>query len=161
MDFQQRLEKAVQRGTRANEEEMRRAQQNAASLEEARGLHTKFRLELSEQIEACLRQVAHHFPGFQFATLVSDLGWGAKITRDDFGPADGGKRGNYFSRLEMAIRPFSEARVLELVAKGTIRNKEVFSRQQFQRLDEVDLTSFHSLIDFWTLEYAELYARQR
>jgi hypothetical protein len=49
--------------------------------------------------------------------------------------------------------------VLELAAKGTIRNKEVYNRTQYQRLTEVDVTSFVELVDLWVLEFAELYAR--
>jgi hypothetical protein len=56
------------------------------------------------------------------------------------------------------IRPFSSAHVLELAAKGTIRNKEVFNRSHYQRLTDADPRTFEELIDLWTLEYAELYA---
>ena len=58
----------------------------------------------------------------------------------------------------MTIRPFSSFHVLELTAKGTIRDKEVFNRSHYQRLSEVDSATFRELIDLWILEYAELYA---
>ena len=48
--------------------------------------------------------------------------------------------------------------MLDLAAKATIRNKELFNRSHYQRLTEVDVTSFAELIDIWVLEYAELYA---
>ena len=48
--------------------------------------------------------------------------------------------------------------MLDVVAKGTIRNKEVFSRNFYQPLNEVDLDRFRELIEQWVLEYAELYA---
>jgi hypothetical protein len=48
--------------------------------------------------------------------------------------------------------------VIDVVAKGTIRNKEVFSRNFYQQLNEVDLDRFHELVEQWVLEYAELYA---
>ena len=48
--------------------------------------------------------------------------------------------------------------VLDLTAKGTIRNKEVFNRSFFEKLADVDLDKFRELIDVWVLEYAELYA---
>ena len=70
----------------------------------------------------------------------------------------GGQRVSYYSRLEMTIRPYSSLHVLDLAAKGTIRNKEFFRRNHYQPLQEVDLTSFTELIDLWSLEYAELYA---
>jgi hypothetical protein len=70
----------------------------------------------------------------------------------------GRKRTNYFSRLEMTIRPVSEYFVLELTGKGTIRNKEFFNRSYYEKLADVDLTTFTELIDRWALEFAELYA---
>ena len=63
-----------------------------------------------------------------------------------------------YSRLEMSVSPLGTAGIIELVAKGTIRNKEAFHRRQFQRLEQVDAVSFNELIDLWVLEYAELYA---
>jgi hypothetical protein len=47
---------------------------------------------------------------------------------------------------------------LELSAKGTIRNKEVYNRTHYQRLTEADPKTFVEMIDLWILEYAELYA---
>jgi hypothetical protein len=48
--------------------------------------------------------------------------------------------------------------VLDIAAKGTVRNKEVLSRNHYQRLAEVDLQTFRELIETWALEYAELYS---
>ena len=56
------------------------------------------------------------------------------------------------------MRPASSMHVLDLAAKGTIRNKEVFNRNYFEKLEDVDLDKFIELIDVWVLEYAELYA---
>jgi len=159
MDFLQRLERAVERGQRASTAQARQEAKQQLSEEECRRLHSKYRIDLSEHIETCLKQLPNFFPGFELSTLVSDVGWGAKVSRDDVGTDKEGKRTNYFSRLEMGIRPFSSAHVLELVAKGTIRNKEVFNRPHYQRLEEADLDSFADLIDLWVLEYAEMYAR--
>ncbi len=58
----------------------------------------------------------------------------------------------------MSIRPPSSYHVLDLAAKATVRNKELFNRSHYQRLTEADLTTFHEMIDIWVLEYAELYA---
>jgi hypothetical protein len=58
----------------------------------------------------------------------------------------------------MLVSPLGTAPIIELVAKGTIRNKEVFHRRNYQQLTEADLDSFRELIDIWVLEYAELYA---
>ena len=156
-DFQQRLEKAVERGLRAGNARAQESAQRALTEEECRRLHTRYRLEVSEHIERCLQQLPQHFPGFRYESIVGERGWGAGISRDDLSVA-GGRRVNNFSRLELYVRPYSNLHVLELAAKGTIRNKEVFSRNHYQLLADVDTTSFQELIDLWVLEYAELYA---
>ena len=58
----------------------------------------------------------------------------------------------------MTIRQFSSAHVLDLVAKGTARNREVYNRNHFEQLDEVDPDNFAELIDLWILEYTEIFA---
>lgn len=160
-DFEQRLQKAIERGQRAGHARARAEAQRALSESELRGLHTRYRVELCEHIERCLRKLTEHFPGFAMETIVSDRGWGAAVSRDDVQLKPARRRTNYFSRLEVVIRPASKYHVLDLAAKGTIRNKEVFNRNHFQQLTEVDLASFTELIDLWVLEYAELYAAKR
>ncbi|MBN2475453.1 MAG: hypothetical protein JXB62_12650 [Pirellulales bacterium] len=157
MDFRKRLSKAIERGQRAGSARARAAAEKAMSQKEITRLHSQYRLELSERIEACLKQLPDHLPGFRFETIVGERGWGGAISRDDIA-VRGGRRTNYFSRLEMVIRPASAYHVLDLAAKATIRNKELFNRSHYQRLTEVDLTSFTEMIDLWVLEYAELYA---
>ena len=159
-DFERRLQKAIERGQRAGDARARAEAEKAMSQAELRRLHTQYRLELSEHIEACLKNLPQHFPGFHFETVVSDRGWGAAVSRDDMAVGPGRKRTNYYSRLEIVIRPASKYHVLDLAAKGTIRNKEVFNRNHFQRLAEADPTSFTEMVDLWVLEYAELYAAQ-
>ena len=157
MDFQNRLEKAIQRGQRSHDAAARARAEQAMGEEELKRLHTQYRLELSEHIETCVRQLPQHLPGFRYETIVGANGWGAGVSRDDLSLADG-RRENHFSRLEVVVRPFSTSHVLELAAKGTIRNKEIFNRSQFQMLAHADLASFRDLVDRWILEYAELYA---
>ncbi|MEX0675486.1 MAG: hypothetical protein WD063_00325 [Pirellulales bacterium] len=157
MDFQERLEKAIQRGRRSQDAAAREQAERALNEEELKRLHSQYRLELSEHIEQCLRQLPRHFPGFRYETLVGDRGWGAAVSRDDLSLADG-KRGNYFSRLEVVVRPYTSAHVLELAAKGTIRNKELFNRAQYQVLADADPATFSEQVDRWVLEYVELYA---
>ena len=82
---------------------------------------------------------------------------GAALSRDDIGLRSG-RRTNFFSRLEIVIRPASSYHVLDLAAKATVRNKEVFNRSHYQRLTEVDPTSFEEMIDLWVLEFAEHYS---
>ena len=157
-DFDDRLKKAVERGSRRSEAKAKAARAKALSEEELKSLHTKHRLYLSEHIEHCVLSLPQHFPGFRHETIYGERGWGAGCSRDDIGPGPDGKRANYYSRLEMTIRPFSSMLVLELVAKGTIRNKEIFNRSHFEKLDDADSETFRELIDVWVLEYAELYA---
>jgi hypothetical protein len=158
MDFDERLERAIERGQRAGDAQAKAAQQHALSDEECRRIHSQYRLSLSEHIESCLRRLPDHFPGFRYETVVGERGWGAAVSRDDVGRGSDGSRTNFFSRLEMTIRPYSTYRVLELTAKGTIRNKEIYNRTHYQRLGEADPKSFTDMIDLWILEYAELYA---
>lgn len=158
MDFEHRLEQAIARGKRVSDAQAQSHRQQTLSEEDYRRLHAQQRLALSERIEDCMRRLPQHFPGFRFETIVGEQGWGAAVRRDDITFARPGQRTDLFSRMEMTVRPFSSAHILELAAKGTIRNKEVFNRTQFQKLDEADAETFATLIDAWVLEYAELYA---
>lgn len=161
MDFKQRLAKAIERGERTADARARSEAEKQLSVQELRRLHGEYRLELCEHIEQCLKSLPEHFPGFRFETVLSDRGWGAAVSRDDLVVDSDRRRKNSFSRLEMFIRPVSDFFVLELAAKGTIRNKEVFNRAHYQRLAEIDLASFNELIDLWVLEYAEHYSAQK
>jgi len=158
MEFQQRLNKAIERGQRAGSARARAEAEKAVTEKDLARLHSQYRLELSERIEACLRQLVDRFPGFRFETIVNERGWGAALSRDDIELQPGRGRVSSYSRLEMLIRPASSYNVLDLTAKATIRNREYFKRSHFQRLTQLDLTSFTEMIDRWVLEYAELYA---
>jgi hypothetical protein len=157
MDFRERVQRATERGKQARAAQLDEAAAKALSEEECRRLHSQYRLTLTEYIEHCLRELADNFPGFRLETIVDESGWGAAASRDDvaFGA---GRRGSYFSRLQLTVAPYNKYRVLELVAKGTVRNKEVLSRNHYQRLADVDLESFRELVELWVLDYAELYA---
>ncbi len=161
MDFEERLQKAISRGQRAGDRQARAEAEKAVTEEDFRRMHSQFRLELSEHIEQCVKRLPDHFPGFRFETIVGDRGWGAAVNRDDVDVGGDRRRGNLFSRLEMVVRPFSSYHVLDLAAKGTIRNKELFNRSHYQQLVEVDPTSFAEMIDLWVLEYAELFAAKQ
>jgi hypothetical protein len=157
-DFEKRLEKAIQRGQRASDARAQAEAEKALTEQELRRLHTQYRLELSEHIENCLRKLPQYLPGFQCETVVTERGWGAAVSRDDISIRPGQTRSTLFSRLEMLIRPLSDLYVLELAAKATVRNKEVFNRNHYQKLADVDQASYSQLIDRWVLEFAELYA---
>jgi hypothetical protein len=158
MNFDERLERAIERGQQQRSAQARERAERAMTEDECKNLHSKARLELSEGIETCLKKLVAHFAGFDFECIVGSEGWGAKISRDDLAPGDGKPLNKYYSRLEMVIRPYSASHIVELLARGTIRNKEVVNRTQFQQLSQLDLVVFRDLIDQWVLEYAEKFS---
>ncbi len=158
MDFDERLQRAVQRGKRRQESHAEEARAQALSAEELKRLHSKYRLEVSEHIEACLKRLEAHFPGFQHETIFGDRGWGAACSRDDLKLESGGRRSNQFSRLEVTVRPHSEYQVLDIQSKGTIRNRELFQRRHYEPIAEADPAQFCERIDGWIVEFAELFA---
>ena len=157
MSFRERLQRATERGKQVRAAQLNEAAAKALSEEECRRLHSQFRLTLTEHIEKCLGELADNFPGFRAETFVDEAGWGAAVNRDDIGLASG-RRNTFFSRMRIVVSPYSQYRVLDIAAKGTVRNKEVLSRNYYQRLAEVDLQTFRELIETWALDYAELYS---
>lgn len=158
MDFEQRLQKAIERGQRRHDQRAQEERQRAMSAEDLKQLHSSYRLTLSEHIEACVKRLPQHFPGFQYETIYGERGWGAACSRDDLQLSRGGGRATNYSRIELTVRPYTSINVLDLAGKATIRNKEVFNRNIYEKLEEVDVAKFLELIDAWTLEFAELYA---
>jgi hypothetical protein len=161
MDFDQQLKNAIARGARSRDVRSQAAQSAAMTAEEQKNRHASMRLDLSEQIEDRLRKLADHFPGFEFSTVISDEGWGARITRDDLRLSRSKSTESLYSRLEMLIPPMGTTPIIELIAKGTIRNREIFSRKHYQYLEDADLSGFASMISLWSVEYAEQFAAQR
>ncbi|MCA9048119.1 MAG: hypothetical protein KDA89_05290 [Planctomycetaceae bacterium] len=156
-DFDERLKRAINRGQRSRAAEGQAAGEKLAGEEELRNRHSQLRLTLSDHIEACLRKLCDHFPGFEFSTVMNDTGWGARITRDDINLIRGNQR-NLYSRLEMLVKPFSDAHILEVTSRGTIRNRESLNRNNFRFLNEADETTLKEVIDAVVLEFAEQYS---
>lgn len=159
-DFDDRLQRAIQRGQRKGESTEQAAREQAWTEEEFRRRHSQFRLQLSEHIEFCVRKLPQHFPGFQYETIFGERGWGAACSRDDV-RIEAGRRGTTYSRLELTVRPYTSYHVLDLVAKGTINNKEVFNRNYYETIADADPQKFIEIIDLWVIEFAELYAANR
>jgi hypothetical protein len=157
MDFRERLQRAAHRGEQARDAKAREEAAKALSEEECRRLHRDYQLVLNEHIESCLKQLADNFPGFRYEPIVSDKGWGGAVRRDDLALI-GGRRDNLFSRLELTVSPHNQYHVLDIQAKGAVRNKENFSRNHYQLLKDADLDAFRNLVEQWTLDYAEQYA---
>ena len=157
-DFEQRLQQAIDRGTRQAAKAARDLAEQRLTEEELRRLHADFRLKLSEHIEHCCRKLADFLPGFRVGTVLGDGGWGAEAHRSDFGVNEKGERGEFYSRLEVSVRPYTPRQVIDLVAKGTVRNKEVLHRNTFGRLPHVDVPHLQQTVDQWVLEFAEKYS---
>lgn len=156
MSFEDRLKQAIERGQRRGADSAAEARARQLTEEEFRRLHSQHRLALSDYIEDSVRRLPNHFPGFRYETMYGDRGWGGACFRDDF--QAGASRSSTYSRLEVTIRPYSNAHVLDLAAKGTIRNRELFNRNYFEKLEDVDIDKFRQLIDAWVLEYAEQFS---
>lgn len=156
-DFDERLRKAIDRGHKTRESEGEAAGQQKASEEELRSLHSKLKLSVSEHIESCLKKLCDHFPGFEYSTVMNEDGWGARITRDDIN-LRGGTNRNLYSRLEMLVKPFSSAHILEVSTKGTIRNKESLNRNNFRFLADVTEEGLIEIVDNLVIEFAQQYS---
>ena len=157
-DFEKRLEKAGERGERERHAKSQQAFKKAMTEEDLRRLHNGYRLELSEYIEQCVSRLPQYLPGFVCQSVVGDRGWGSSCSRDDMGLDVDGTRTSFFSRLEILVRPLGSHHVLDLAAKGTVRNKEIYSRGHYRPLAEVELEDFKNFVDLWVPEYAERFA---
>lgn len=153
VDFEQKLQAAIQRGQVRGDAALQASQQARLSQEELRRRHTSLRLSLSEHIEKVLRQTAEHFPGFDYETIYGERGWGGAIRRDDLM-----RGGAMFSRLEITVRPLGEFPVVSLVGKGTVRNRELFPWLHHDQVEDAQLETLTAVIDGWVLSYAEQFA---
>ena len=157
MDFRKRLQMATERGQRTRTQREQAEAAAALSEEEYKRLHSNYRRELIEHIEKCLAELADNFPGFAYEDIMSEEAWGGSLSRDDL-RIERGRRNNMFSRLQVVVGKYNSYRVLDISAKGTIANRENFSRQHYRKLDDTDLDDFRQLIERWVLDYAEQYA---
>lgn len=154
MDFEEKLKQAIERGHRRGEASADAQRLQKLSESEIRNRHNQIRLRVSDHIERAMRKLADHFPGFQTEILYGEKGWGAAITRDDHS----GPGRSVFSRLELFVRPLSSLGIVDVIAKGTIRNRELFSRNYYDELESTNVEKLEQMVDTWLVEYAELYA---
>lgn len=155
-DFDERMKAAIERGQRRNLSEKEQLEQQKAQAEQLRRTHTQLRVELSEHIESVLQKMSDHLPGFRYENVFGDAGMGAACWRENL-VMNRGQRSTQYSRFEMVIRPFNEFFVVDLHAKGTIANREVFTRNHFQLISDAKTKDFNDLIDQWALSFLELY----
>ena len=153
-DFDDQLNSAIQKGRQQSRKTSQAESEKKMSKEEIKRLHSKYRLHLSDFIEERMQQLPNHFPGFRYETVYGERGWGAACYRDDAGRG----RRDFYSRLELTVRPLGEYDVLDISVRGTIKNKEVMQRNFFQELPEVELTRFEETIQNWILNYAEQFS---
>lgn len=158
-DLEKRLQQAIDRGQKSRDDRGSSENQNLATEADLKTRHSELRLALSEHVEAGLRSLRDHFPGFDYETVMNEDGWGARISRDDINLNKGVSR-NLYSRLEVLVKPFSNAHILEIVTKGTIRNKEAVNRNNFRFLKEATIENLKELVDNVLVEFAEKYAAQ-
>ena len=164
-DFADRLDRAIERGTRIKQQSRQEQAAKELSAEQAREMHGDARLKLTEQIESVLKTLCDRFPGFEYEGVYSAEGWGGAIYRNDIAlqrsaasRSKAGSNRDLYSRFQLHVTPIAEVPLLELVGKGTVRNRELFNRRHFERLPEIDLDSFQEMVVTWSLEYAEQYA---
>ena len=155
MDFEKRLERAISRRRNGADFETTRRNRSAAYRRAiSQRAHARCRLELSEQIEAGLRKLADYFPVFA-STRSSATMAGAPGSAGTISPWGlGGHPGLNIAGWKSLFGPLA-AHIIELVGKGTIRNKELFHRNHFQFLTQVIVQSLRDMCDLWVLEYAE------
>ena len=158
-DFDERLQKAINRGQKTRDAQGQAAGEKQATVEDLRNRHSELRIAISEHIEGCLKKLCDHFPGFDYSTVMNEDGWGARITRDDINLVGGTNR-NLYSRLEMLVKPFSDTHILEIATKGTIRNKEALTRSNFRFLNEASESDLIEIVDNLVVDFAEKYSSQ-
>ena len=156
-DFSKRLESAIERGKQSAErqaEEERHAEQTEEKLRE---LHTQYRLQLCDKIEATVSKLADHFPGFRSESVYDEDGLGSACYRENL-HIENGRRTTQFSRFELVVRPCTDLLVLDIKGKATINNREVFNRSHYAGLGELEISDFDRCIEAWSLHFAEAMA---
>ena len=155
-EFDEQLKQAIQRGLKTNEARQREAAKQQLNAEDLKRRHTEFRLGISERIEKTLQSLINQLPGFEYENIYGDRGCGGAVLRDELSIAHG-KRTNVYSRLEVTVKPFIELGIVNMNAKGTIKNKEMFTRRHHDPVQEADMDQFLTMVDRWVLEFAQLY----
>ena len=158
MEFEDKLQRAIQRGQDRTSARANAQKRVESSKEDIRNRHNEFRLNLSDHIEACLKKLAQHFPGFDYETIYGAKGWGGAVSRNDIDRGPDGRAGSFFSRIELTVRPQNEFNVVNIAGKGTIRDKEIFTWNHFEDILEAGQDEFQAKIDKWVLEFAEQFA---
>ena len=158
MNFEDRLRNAINRGQERGSQQRDSAEKELLSAESLKNRHTQYRLQLSDYIEAGLKRLVDHFPGFEYETIYGSRGWGGALFRDDITRGKTGKSGSFYSRLEIYVRPNNEFNVVNISGKGTIHNREYYNWNYFKDVQDVVIAEFEERVDSWILDYAEKFA---
>lgn len=156
-EFSKRLESAIERGRQAAEQKAIEERQAEQSEERLRELHTQYRLDLCDRIEATMQKLADHIPGFRWESVYDEEGLGAACYRENL-HFENGRRMTQFSRFELVVRPCSDLLVLDIKGKATIHNREVFNRSHYAELATLDMADFQQCVEAWSLHFAETVA---
>ena len=159
-DFDEQLKQAILRGKKTQEARDREAEKDKLDAEALRRRHTEFRLAISERIEQTLQALTNQMLGFDYENIYGERGWGGAVSRDELRIAQG-VRNNVYSRLEITVKPLSELNIVNLTAKGTIKNKEMFARKHHREIAEAKMDEYLELVDRWVLEFAQLYSADK
>ena len=155
-EFEDQLKKAIDRGHRIRENRETTARNAQLTQDQIRIRHNEQRLAISERIETALKSLVNQLPGFEYENIYGEKGWGGAVSRDEL-VIQRGKRATAYSRLEMTVKPFSDVHVVDLGAKGTVRNRELLTRHHYRPVEAADSAEFLELVDRWVIEYAQLY----
>jgi hypothetical protein len=158
MDFDDQLEQAIQRGQQRNVKRQQDLKKESLGAEELKRRHDSFRLHLSDYIETSLHRLAERFPGFEYEIVYGSKGWGGSIHRQDLTRGPDGKAGSFFSRLELSVRPLNSYNVVNIVGKGTIADKELFSWNYFKDIEDATFEEFEQKLGSWMIAFAEQFA---
>ena len=158
MNFEDQLEKAIQRGQQRNLKREQDRKQRSLDAVDIKQRHSEFRLRLSDHIESTLKQLAERFPGFDYEIIYGTKGWGGAIHRTDLTRGPDGRAGSFFSRLELSVRPLNDYHVVNIAGKGTIADKELFSWNHFEDIAEAKIETFEQKLSDWMIQFAEQFA---
>lgn len=158
MDFEDQLEKAIERGQQRITKRDQDRKKQSLNADDIKRRHNEFRLHLSDHIEKSLNRLSERFPGFEYEIIYGTKGWGGAIYRQDLTRGPDGRAGSFFSRLELSVRPINDYNVVNIAGKGTIADKELFSWNHFEDIDEATFEAFEDKLNNWMIQYVEQFA---
>ncbi len=158
MDFEKQLEQAIERGQQRNTKREQDREAKDRSADDLKRRHNDFRLHLSEHIEKGLKSLAERFPGYEYDIIYGSKGWGGAIYRTDLKAGPDGKFGSFFSRLELTVRALNDYNVVNIAGKGTISDRELFSWNHFEDIEDAAMEAFEVKLNSWMIQFAEQFA---